>query len=62
MMALSSSIPTTNALIECPNVECGGLMHPSMYECGDCMNENAFYVGMGQRVITSTRRSFKYGY
>lgn len=60
MQALFSSTATSN-LIECPNVECGGLMHPSMDECGDCINENAFYVGMGQRVITSTRRSFKYG-
>lgn len=51
---------TTTAIVECP--ECGGEMHSSMSVCGDCMNEGSFFVARGQRVLTSTRRSFQHGY
>ncbi len=50
---------TTTSIIECP--ECGGEMHSSMDMCGECINENSFFVARGQRVLTSTRRSFNYG-
>ena len=55
----SFTIPT--GLIECSNEDCGGLMHISMEVCGDCINEDSFFVSRGQRVLTHTRRSFKYG-
>ncbi len=55
-----TSFTIKTGLIECP--ECGGDMHVSMDECGDCMNEDSFFVYRDQRVITSTRRSFNYGY
>lgn len=57
-----SSFTIETGLIECPNDGCGGLMHVSMYECGDCMNEDSFFVSKSQRVLTSTRRSFNIGY
>lgn len=64
MSALSVSKPsfstTTQGIVECP--ECGGEMHASMDMCGECMNEDSFFVARGQRVITSTRRSFNHGY
>lgn len=56
-----TSFTIKTRLIECPNVGCGGLMHVSMYECGDCMNEDSFFVSKSQRVLTSTRRYFNYG-
>jgi len=56
-----NSFTIATGLIECPNDECGGLMHVSMDECGDCMNESFFFNSGGQRVLTATRRSFKYG-
>lgn len=57
-----TSFTIETGLIECPNDGCGGLMHVSMDECGDCMNEDSFFVYRGQRVLTSTRRYFNSGY
>ena len=58
---MMSFVADKTSLVECPNVECGGLMHISMNECGDCMNEGDFFLGMGQKTLISTRRSFNYG-
>lgn len=55
-----TSFTIETGLIECP--ECGELMHVSMDVCGECMNEDSFFVARGQRVITCTRRSFNNGY
>lgn len=56
-----SAFTISTGLIECSNEDCGGLMHISMEECGDCINEGSFFVSKSQRVLTNTRRSFKYG-
>lgn len=55
-----TSFTIRTGLIECP--ECGGEMHVSMDMCGECINEDSFFVDRYQRVITSTRRSFNNGY
>lgn len=57
-----TSFTIETGLIECLNVGCGGLMHVSMDECGDCMNEDSFFVHRGQQKLISTRRNFNYTY
>ena len=58
--AYTTPISTTNTgIVECP--ECGGEMHVSMDMCGECINEGSFFLARGNRVLTSTRRSFNYG-
>lgn len=54
-----SSFTIATGLIECP--ECGGEMHVSMDVCGECMNEDSFFVARGRRALTTTRRYFNYG-
>ena len=59
---MTAFVETTNSsIIECPNKGCGGEMHISMDECGDCMNEDSFFISRGQRVLTTTRRTFNHG-
>lgn len=53
-----SVLSSTAVFIECA---CGNDMHVSMSMCGDCINEESNVIGMGQRVLIHTRRSFKYG-
>lgn len=53
-----SHFTVNTGLIECPKEECGGLMHVSMDECGDCMNEDSFFMVGNQRSFALSRRNF----
>lgn len=59
LVHIPSSDTLTSGMIECA---CGNTIHSSMDMCGDCMEDEMFFVGRGQRVFVQARRNFNFGF